>query len=318
MLRGLLSPAGVATLLDWLARITGRGAKRSAVVERILLLIAGIVFCGATFTAWNKLPAAPRNLGPGWAAFALILALLALSINALEFWISARLIGRRVSHADALRISVLGSAANVLPLPGAVLVRTRALSQAGSTGRHALAITTAIGILWIAAAALLACVLLVFSGQQAVLAGLILLLSFSSLCVAAALSRFAGGSRRVRMLVAVGAVELLSVIVSGIRLYAVARATGFDVRLAEAVTINLGAILSHAAGIVPGGLGLREAASGLFAASAGVAASVGVILSVLDRIVMYVGLGLALGALFAFAHRPAYPRETTERGVDLP
>lgn len=53
--------------------------------------------------------------------------------NAVEFGILARLGRVQIPIAKALEITVLGSAANMLPLPGSTLVRVVALKAAGST-----------------------------------------------------------------------------------------------------------------------------------------------------------------------------------------
>ena len=61
--------------------------------------------------------------------------------------------------------------------------------------------------------------------------------------------------------------------------------------------MNLGGILSNVAGILPGGLGLREVASGAFGVLVGVPAAVGVLMAAADRIGFYVVLAVTAAAV---------------------
>lgn len=299
--------------LEWILELRARSARRSDRVERILLAGAAVVFLVATYIAWQRLPEVQRTLDASWLALAGLLALVGFVANGFEFLMTGRLMRRHIRAYDALRVSVVGTAANVLPIPGAVVVRTQALRQMGEGGSGALIVTTAVGVFWVASAGVLAAAFLLFPTADGYMAAVILLCSCIGVMVAAALVHFAGG-RPGRLEIAVLAmIEVVSVFASGVRLYAVAHAIGFDVGLVEAITINLGVILSHAVGVVPAGLGLRELASGAFAESAGVPASVGVMLSVLDRVVIYVVLSVLVTLLMLIDRRRLFGTET---GVD--
>lgn len=293
--------------LELIAWVTGRGGTRSESGERVLLGIAVVIFVAATAAAWSRLPDGQRQPPDlSWACVAAGFAVLTLCLNAVEFALSAKLIGRRVSASEAIRVSVLGSAANLLPLPGAALVRARALRQAGERTSIALATTAAVGLVWVGAASLLAgSVLLLTNGSPllvfAFLLGGIVLMALAGGVLL--VHRFRPPSTTAGTLVAV---EFISVVTSGFRLYAVGKAADFEIGAMEAVTLNLGAILSSVVGVFPGGLGLREIATGFFGGLVGLSGSVGVLVSVLDRLVLLPTLALAVATLW-FTQRLSSP-----------
>ena len=79
---------------------------------------------------------------------------LAVLANAAEFRIMGAVNGHHIRWAPAVRLTVLAASANLLPLPGGVLVRTQALYNRGSTYRHAVGANAAAGLVWIGCAAL--------------------------------------------------------------------------------------------------------------------------------------------------------------------
>src|SRR5690606_9103725 len=83
-----------------------------------------------------------------------------LLLNAMEHAATARLAGGRETLLAALKVSVYGNVANLLPVPGSVVVRVQALRRRGHAGRVALSATAAVGACWISASLLLGGVLL--------------------------------------------------------------------------------------------------------------------------------------------------------------
>lgn len=285
-----------ARAMDVVARLTGRGGRRSASVERVLLVLAVIVFVGAAVVAWQQLPELEESADLRWIALVALFGAAALAINAREFAWSARVLGSPVDGREALRVSTLSSAANVLPIPGSVAIRTRALLQGGQTLGTAAVVTTAVGIAWVAFAALAAAVL------GAVLAewGLAMITAASGVAgvvVAVLLLRRSAPAVTGRDFTELAVIEAASVLASGVRLYAVALTFGFGVSFGQAVTVNLGGILSNVAGLLPGGLGLREVASGAFGLLVGVPVSIGVLMAAADRIGFYLVLAVVALAM---------------------
>ena len=283
-------------LLDLAARLSGRGGRRSERTERILLGLAVVVFAGSAIVAWRQLPELQESPDLRWAAVVAALGALALAINGREFAWSARILGSPVDGREALRVSTLSSAANVLPIPGSVAIRTRALLQGGQPLKTAAAVTAAVGVAWVAAAALIACVLA-------------LALDETLLALGTGLGGLVGGTAAVlvlrraaprvtgRDLAELALIEVVSVAASGTRLFVVAVTFGFGVSFGQAVTVNLGGILSNVAGFLPGGLGLREITSGAFGVLVGVPASIGVLMAAADRLLFYVVLAVVALAM---------------------
>lgn len=283
-------------LLDLAARLSGRGGRRSERTERILLGLAVVVFAGSAIIAWRQLPELQESPDLRWAAVVAALGALALAINGREFAWSARILGSPVDGREALRVSTLSSAANVLPIPGSVAIRTRALLQGGQPLKTAAAVTAAVGVAWVAAAALIACVLA-------------LALDETLLALGTGVGGLVGGTAAVlvlrraaprvtgRDLAELALIEVVSVAASGTRLFVVAVTFGFGVSFGQAVTVNLGGILSNVAGFLPGGLGLREITSGAFGVLVGVPASIGVLMAAADRLLFYVVLAVVALAM---------------------
>lgn len=289
----------IPRLLELSAWVTGRGGKRSESVERVLLGAAVLIFVAATVSAWSRLPDAHRQPPDlSWACLAAGFAVVTLWLNAGEFGLSAKLVGRRVCANEAIRVSVLGSAANVLPLPGAILVRARALRQAGERSGTALTTTVAVGLVWVSAASILAGSVLVLTNGSLILVLAFLLGGVLLMALAGSVLLVYGHRPPITAAGALVVLEFASVLTSALRLYALGKATDFEIGAVEAVTLNLGAILSSVVGVLPGGLGVREIATGLFGGLVGLSGSVGVLVSVLDRLILFPVLALAVATLW--------------------
>jgi hypothetical protein len=108
------------------------------------------VFVGLAAWAWTHRP--DGDVGTNWWLLAAAFALtpLGLLLKAAEYSTAAAILDQRPRLRESLQVSVLSSAANLLPIPGSALVTVRSLSEAGSTYGHALTSTTAVSITWVA------------------------------------------------------------------------------------------------------------------------------------------------------------------------
>jgi hypothetical protein len=299
-------PTGLAARASaLLARLGNRGAQRSARTQRLVLAAALAVFVVSAVVAVRALDGIP--LADDWYLWLLLAAALSLvtfCINAAEFAVSAWFLSVRPGVADSLRVSILASAANVMPVPGAALVRTQALKRLGLGYRKAISATAVIGLAWVATGALVAGALLVPAGETA-LGAVTLVAGVVGWAVAVALlvtQVGALGARRA--LPRIVAVEIASVGAGVVRTWVVLRALGFDAGAAEAAALAAAGIVASAAGIFPGGIGLREALSAGVGAIVGLPAAAGALMAAVDRVVGYVVLALCSAVVLATTRHP--------------
>ena len=268
--------------------------------RRPLLLAAAVVFFVVGVLGWRALPSGHRHLSVGAAVLVLlVLAPLTTLLNGLEFVEVARLVGQRPPLRRALHIAVLGTAANLLPVPGAVLVRVDALRRGGTSVGRSTAASVCAAFFWAAAAALVAGIALLTS--QLVLAALLLaasfVLGFGGLTTASRVARVAGGRPG---LLGLALVELATVIVGAVRLMVIGSGLGGGIGFGQGAGLGLASIAAAAAGVFPGGLGLREALSAALAPILDLPAAVGAVAATFDRLL---GLPAVIAAALVLSRR---------------
>jgi hypothetical protein len=120
------------------------------------MVAAIVLFAAFTYLALRALP--PIEQPIRWellAAVGLICVPLITLLNALEFRLIARLAKHHPPMLEIVQITVLGSAANLLPMPGAVMVRIANLRRAGVRLRRGLNLSAIIGLAWLGTAGVL-------------------------------------------------------------------------------------------------------------------------------------------------------------------
>jgi hypothetical protein len=268
-----------------------------------VLVVAAAVFVVVAVAGWRALPADQRHLNPLAALVVVVLLAPATTIlNGLEYAGAARLVGQHPRLRSSVRVAVLGTAANLLPLPGAVLVRVEAMRRGGAGVKRSTAASAAAAMLWASAAAALAGAALVV-GRPAIGAGLVALALVAGLAGTLAGMRVAGRSDVMRPEVAVlrlFAIELGSVTVGAVRLVVIGAGLGGGIGFGQAAGLGLANIMAAAAGVFPGGLGLREALSALLAPILDLPAAVGAVAASFDRLL---GLPIVVVAALALARR---------------
>ncbi|MBW3602623.1 MAG: flippase-like domain-containing protein [Actinobacteria bacterium] len=273
--------------------------------QRRLLAVASVGFVAGGVAAVRGLELDPAAVRWGAvAAVAVVGVPLTVLANAVEYAVSARVVGRRVALGAATRIAVLATAANLLPMPGAALVRVQGLRSAGAGYGRAASSTAAVGLSWLGVAALLAGLSLLTTPRWGVgpaLAGAGAALLGAAFALTASQAR--DPRRRRRLFVAVCAVETAAVMVKALRYLLLLYALDAGPDVAGAAMLTLAGVLAAAAGLLPGGFGLRELLAALLAPVAGVSAAVGFLASALDRVVGLVALSPV--AAFLAARRPS-------------
>ncbi len=290
-------PASADGLLGRLLRYR---SALAGVGERRLLLVAVVLFLVASAVGAANLP--PVETSVHWPVL-LLLPLLGVpatvAVNAWEYRVTAGLLGYRIPAVDAARVSVLSTAANLLPIPGAVLVRSRALHQRGTGIGAALSITTAIGIAWVGVNALLAGALQLVVGEG--LLGTGLLLAGLAVCGLAGLlaSRTRGVVLHRSDVGTVLLVEVVAVVVAAARLQVALWGLGFSPDVAQSLALSLAGSLGSAVGFLPAGLGVREVLAAGIGPIVGLPAAVSLVATAVDRVLGLVVLAGIAGVLVA-------------------
>jgi hypothetical protein len=285
-------------VLGVLTRIDKRVSTRSKRLDRVLLLVAILVFVGGSVLAYVNLPESTRE--PVWALLALVAIIgvpLTIATNAAEYVLSAHLLGYRVPLDSALRVSIVAAAANLLPIPGSVLVRTEAVRRLGAKASRALATSTVVGISWLATTAALTGGLLLLHGRPTVGAiaaavGAVLLGLTVLLCFRLDATRALVISGRLVL------VESASVLVKAARLYVILHALHFAGGVDQAMALTSAGVVSTATGFFPGGMGATEVLSAAVGPLVDLPAALGLLAAAIDRAIGLAGLALISGLLF--------------------
>ncbi len=278
--------------------------------------MSAVIFVLAMVLSLRGLPSGERDL-VWWAILTvgLVGVPVLIGLNAVEYTASAAVLGHRVRLRDALPIALYARAANLLPVPGAALVRMQALKRAGSSYGRAASTTLATALFWLGGALLVGGVVLIPFHALLALAfvgggGLATALGHTAVRSIVArredAPRAGEALRRSSVLLAV---EVLMVAIRGLLFWLVM--IGFDIggSFEGAMILPVAGVLASAIGFFPAGLGVREVISGGLASLVGDTAASGVLASGLDRLVsLPVMAGIAL-LLALTGHRLVPPAE---------
>jgi hypothetical protein len=291
--RGEPRPTGgvVASLVGARDRLS-RPARPG--VRKVMLGIVLVVFLGGAIWSFVALDLSIGDLK--WAPLlliALILAPLTAALNALEFSVSARILDRRIPFLDALRTALFATAANLLPLPGAALVRVGKLKHMGARIGGAVSSTVLMGLVWLGLALVIAGLAFVVRGSFPAgvmfLAGGAASLALSWLLFSRHVTE---PERRLELAIAVVGVEILFVLVGAIRLFVVLVAIRAPVEPSQALVLNVSGALAATVGIFPAGLGLREGIAAALAPLVGLKPAYGFFSGALNRVLGMAGNSL--------------------------
>lgn len=271
--------------------------------SRALLLALGLaLFIALTVQSFRSLP--PIDT-PAWWAVAILIALttpLTVALNTAEFKMIASSAGADVGWLRACGTSVVASLANLLPVPGAAVVRTTALVREGvPVGRSAEANLLA-AMVWVSATALLAGVALAFESHTSMATGFVLIaVAAVALPVLGLRVRRTSSSAIAAGLIAV---EVLTAVLSSVRILLGFRFLRLSIGFGSALVISTSQVLAALIGFAPGGLGLRELLSGVLASMVNADSSNAVAATVVDRVASQAGMILVLLVLVSFPNMP--------------
>ncbi len=283
-------------MTNWLRTATQlvRRAQRLAgkpSVRPWLLGLTGVLFVALAAVSFRALPEG-RSVKPHLVAVLVLVATPStLVLNAIQYRTMAAALEHRIGLRSAMRVSIVATLVNYLPIPapGGIAVRTAALARQGSSIRSAITINAVTGLLW--------------AGLAALIAGLAMLAQ-PDLARRGAVTAAAGGVvvglsavlvRRIgphwpRVFVEMLATQAALVVSSGVRVWLSLAAIGQSASLGASLAISGSTVIAAMIGIAPAGLGLREAIAGGIAAAVDVPVAAAVASSAVDRVASQVGL----------------------------
>lgn len=275
--------------------------------HRVMLGIAFVVFCVAGYFAYDSFP---EDESVSWLPILVagfVGTPLAVVLNGVEYRTSASMLGHRISLVEALRVTVIGTAANLLPVPGSVIVRVRALSGMGSSYAHALHASAAVGVLFVGTTVLLAGVAQLATSVY-LLGGVWAASGVAALIAGHLLVRRRAGQRAPRLTLRIVVIESAFVLTSALRLFLILHGLSYEPGFSDAVALTVAGVLATATGFFPAGLGLRELLVAGISPLVGLSAAAGLSAAVVDRLFGFV----AAAAITAVVWLTNTPRDATD------
>lgn len=288
-----------------LARLEGLINRRAASprAKNWLLGIAFVLFIVISVLSFRGLPDGLHFRW--WLLPVLILVTTPLTVlaNAAEYRVMGRMSGHHVSWLDSSRLTIIAGAANLLPLPGGIVIRTQALRHRGSSYKRALAANAVAGIAWLGTGSFIIGLLFLAKGSTRLAAVVLLLVGIASLVGAAVLLRKASPQQMKGLLISFIVVETMTVGVSGLRTFLAFKLIGLSASPAQSVALTASLIIAAAVGIFPGGLGIRELIAGGIGTAVSLSAKESVAATASDRITAQLGLAILAVALFVLGRK---------------
>lgn len=251
--------------------------------RRVVLIIAVLALIGGIYFSFRSQPDLfhEARLGP-----IVLLALFAVPatiyFNALEFVLSARLIGHKIGLKSAAETSVIGGVANMLPLPGGVVVRVAALKAEGASVARSTSVMAFVAFIWAAVSFGYAGAWLVIGGATA------FGLSFIALGCMGVVGCFALSMHLLDdhiITAQLFACKAGLVLVDAFRLYLCLLALNVAAEFGQASVLTVSGFVGSSFSIVPAGLGIREGVSALLGPLVGLTAAAAFLASAANRII---------------------------------
>lgn len=276
-------------------------------IQRFLLALVVPLFIAAGIGAFLTTDIEWRAIQilPLLAAFCVAVPLTAVA-NGWEYETSARLLGQDVKLSSAMRVTVLATALNYLPGHGGAFFRVQTLQKRGPDYRQSGAATLAMGLTWVGIAAMASGILL-FGYAPTPEMWIVIALGIGALGLAGLIVVVERQSVRDRLhwTGLILGVEGVSIAVTVLRLYLVMLALNASASLTAAFMLTLAVVLGSVAGLMPGGLGVRELLAGALAPLAGLSPVLGFLVIGVDRVLGLLGHAPLAAYLLRKNHHPA-------------
>jgi hypothetical protein len=280
--------AAIRRVLDQRAKPLSR---RTQLVVTIVVTIGLVV---ASVWGWRRAHLSVSEID--WVALLVAFCVAApatLVLKAFEYDAAARLIGARARPRRALEVAIVSSAANLLPIPGSLLVTAHSLSEQGATYGEAAFASVIPSLTWLAIAGVIGGISVVIAGN-AIVGAVLAVGGGGCLAVAAVMFlRSAPTAGRAELAFRILVIETLWVALGGFRMWLALRAIGVAATPAQVLALAVAGAMAIAIGFLPAGLGAREALIAVLSPIVNLPLSTGVVVGVIDRVVWISFLALA-------------------------
>lgn len=252
--------------------------RKGVTIGLAVALIAASVF------SWWRLELGLADIN--WLALFLSAALVPASVllTAFEYRLIASVNRVHVSLRSAVGVTVAGAVANLLPLPGAVMVRLHDLTARRGRASGAIRATAAAGGLWLGWSLTLAGLALLAS-DHVWLSGIFAVAGIALIAVSWILVRADARAYGSRWIARGSFIQIGSLAVGILRIWLTFAALGTEVTIVQAGVLVASGAIASTIGIVPGGLGIRELIAGVLAPLVGIATSAAILAVTVTRAV---------------------------------
>ncbi|MEP3891165.1 MAG: lysylphosphatidylglycerol synthase domain-containing protein [Hellea sp.] len=205
---------------------------------------------------------------------------LTLLLNAIELILTGRLIDKKIGFSFAFKMTLFGTAANMLPIPGGAVVRIAALKTKGAELTEGTRATFAVGIIWLG-------VSLIYSGYwmasySYALGGLTAFGGVAALLLGSVLGLMR--YKKFAVIFQIILLKVLATILVTLRLIFCLLALGSAVSFSAAGTMTAANVIGSAVMIVPAGIGINEGMTAVLAQVAGMSAALGFMAALINRL----------------------------------
>lgn len=297
-------------MISTVRRLLERRATPLAPRRQVALtVVAALAVAAMAAWAWSSTNITASSLAfLPLAASLLMAAPISLLLKAAEFDIAARINSQNPTRGRALRVAGAAAIANLLPLPGSMLVTVRSLSEDGASYRDAISSGAIPGLAWLAITGTVGGAAIAVAGSP--VTGAVVAVAGLSVGVGVIIMfrSAAPTGGRARLASSIVVVEFGWLATSALRLWLAAEALGQHIGLSQALALSVAGAVTVAVGFLPGGLGLREFLVAALSPLIGIPFNTGVLMASVDRLVWLVFLAVVALWLSASNRRPGSDR----------
>lgn len=275
--------------------------KKNNKVQRYALLVAATAFCVGLIFSIKSQPQLLYNLRYPYAFFCIfIIVPITLIANAIEFSLISSSAKQKVKFIKAFEISIIASAANMLPIPGGAITRFAWLKTIGVDIKKSSLIVFVFGLIWLGISFIFSGFCIIYTKHLVLASGFILLgigilffCGFTLIKLHASLAIILGAFLQ----------RFILAILDALKFWFCFKASGHDVTFLQAGIFTISGVLGSAVSIVPAGFGVSEGVSALLAPIASIDPSLGFLAATAGRFFVLIFLSPLSIALALFKNK---------------